>query len=245
MEKAVDSSPSSLAKGQHLRYERKFVYAEGITEDIIESEVLSNPFLFKEIYHRRTVNNIYFDDAAMSFYHQNVSGVDIRDKYRLRWYGNNFNTIENPVFEIKKKFGLVGDKLSFKLDGFSWDLKKYSLEETMKALLAAVKEKATPALHLNLRTLSPSLYNSYERRYFLSNCEDFRITIDYRMNFYNPQFKNYELSKADLEDVVLELKYNRDKDKESRALTQHFKARLSKNSKYVRGVDLINHLLHG
>lgn len=245
MEKAVDNSTSSLAKNLHLRYERKFVYTKANTADIIESEVLNNPFLFQEIYARRTVNNIYFDDLAMSFYHQNVSGVDIRDKYRLRWYGDNFNTIENPVFEIKKKYGLVGDKLSFKLAGFTWDLKNHSLDETMSAILTAVKEKAIQELHLNLSTLRPSLYNSYERRYFLSNCENFRITIDYHMNFYDPQFKNYELSKVGLEDAVLELKYKRDKDKESRGLTQYLQSRLSKNSKYVRGVDLINNLMHG
>ncbi|MCH9660388.1 MAG: VTC domain-containing protein [Bacteroidetes bacterium] len=245
MEKAVDSNPSSSTKNLQLRFERKFVYPAANTTDIIESEVLNNPFLFQEIYTRRTVNNIYFDDVAMSFYHQNVSGVDIRDKYRLRWYSDNYNTIENPVFEIKKKYGLVGDKLSFKLTGFKWDLKKHSLDETMTAILDAVKEKTTQELHLNLSTLSPSLYNSYERRYFLSNCEDFRITIDYHMNFYNPQFKNYELSKVGLEDVVLELKYKRNKDKESRGLTQHLQSRLSKNSKYVRGIDLINNLVHG
>jgi hypothetical protein len=61
------------------------------------------------------------------------------------------------------------------------------------------------------------------------------------MAFYNPHFREYQMTKAQLSDVVLELKYNVSDDKESRKLTQALTARLSKNSKYVRGVDLIHH----
>ena len=226
---------------KNLRYERKFIYETGTPEDLIHTVVLSNSFCFREIFHRRTVNNIYYDDASMSFYHQNVSGDEIRDKYRLRWYGDAFEIIENPVLEIKKKYGAVGDKLSFALSENTFNLKEDSTKEIQQKITKAIQEAHPQELALKLGSLTPSLYNSYERRYFLSNCKKYRITIDYNMTFYNPHFTNYEVSKAQLSDVVLELKYEVPHDKESRQLTQQLTSRLSKNSKYVRGVHLIHH----
>ncbi|GGG22856.1 VTC domain-containing protein [Dokdonia pacifica] len=226
---------------KNLRYERKFIYETGTPEDLIHTVVLSNSFCFREIFHRRTVNNIYYDDASMSFYHQNVSGDEIRDKYRLRWYGDAFEIIENPVLEIKKKYGAVGDKLSFALSENTFNLKEDSTKEIQQKITKAIQEAHPQELALKLGSLTPSLYNSYERRYFLSNCKRYRITIDYNMTFYNPHFTNYEVSKAQLSDVVLELKYEVPHDKESRQLTQQLTSRLSKNSKYVRGVHLIHH----
>lgn len=64
------------------------------------------------------------------------------------------------------------------------------------------------------------------------------------MTFYNPAFSNFAVSKVALSDVVLELKYAVEDDKEARHLSQQLSSRLSKNSKYVRGVDLIHHKPH-
>ncbi|WP_299674542.1 VTC domain-containing protein [uncultured Dokdonia sp.] len=240
MEKVVAKHMPTTASN-NLRYERKFIYETITPEDLINTVVLSNSFCFREIFHRRTVNNIYYDDQAMSFYHQNVSGDELRDKYRLRWYGDAFELIEKPVLEIKKKYGAVGDKLSFALSEHTFHLKKHTSQEIQQRIREAIKENHTPELALKLGNLTPSLYNSYERRYFLSDCGNYRITIDYNMTFYNPHFPDYDRSKEPLSDTVLELKYNVSDDKESRKLTQQFTARLSKNSKYVRGVNLIHH----
>ncbi len=242
MEKAVASTEAITNK--NLRYERKFIFQGIEPQDLIETVVLSNSFCFREIFHRRTVNNIYYDDPSMSFYHQNVSGDELRDKYRLRWYGDAFEEIKNPVLEIKKKYGTVGDKLSFPLNVFDCNLKTSSLENTQQKIANAIKKQHPPILLSKLNSLSPSLYNSYERRYFLSDCEQYRITIDYNMAFYNPNFKNYEASKTTMSDLVLELKYKVKHDTGSRRLTQQFTSRLSKNSKYVRGIDAINHHQH-
>lgn len=236
MEKVVSKNPDT-----NFRYERKFVYTHVCPEDLIATEVLTSSFCFREIFHRRTVNNCYFDDAIMSFYHQNVAGDEKRDKYRLRWYGDTFSQIQNPVLEIKKKHGAVGDKISFPFIEMRLDLEKTGAQEVLQAL----KNQALIANNLELETalalLRPSLYNSYERRYFLSHCERYRITIDYNMLFYDVLVSPYSITKAAIPDVILELKYALPHDKESRVITQNLSARLSKNSKYVRGVDLIYH----
>ena len=239
MEKAAANKQTDTITN-NLRFERKFVYESGTPEDIISTVILSNSFCFREIFHRRTVNNIYYDDQVMSFYHQNVSGDEHRDKYRLRWYGDAFETIQNPVLEIKKKYGTVGDKLSFALSEKTFNLHTQSSQEIDQKIVDTIKETHTLELALKLSNLQPSLYNSYERRYFLSACGNFRITIDYNMAFYNPHFPNYEMTKAQLPDIILELKYKVPYDNESRLLTQQFKTRLSKNSKYVRGINLIH-----
>jgi sulfur transfer complex TusBCD TusB component (DsrH family) len=44
-----------------------------------------------------------------------------------------------------------------------------------------------------------------------------------------------------LPDVVLELKYAIEDDFEARGITQYIGARLSKNSKYVNGINLLYH----
>lgn len=237
MGKAVDSSNTRL---KNPRYERKFLYPYTTPEEVIQRVVLCNPFNFSEIYHRRAVNNIYYDDQAYSFYHQNVAGDDKREKIRLRWYGDIFEQVKNPTLEIKRKYGVVGDKLSFALSEIENDLsKQQNLNSKIEALLT---QKEQLNLCSKMQSLTPSLYNSYERRYFLSHCKRFRITIDYNMSFYNPNLSNFIRSKAFLNDVVMELKYAVDDDQVCRELTQHFTARLSKNSKYVRGVQLINHM---
>jgi SPX domain protein involved in polyphosphate accumulation len=235
MEKAVNNLGPKAA----LRFERKFIYSNISLEDLVETEVLSNPFCFKEIFHRRTVNNIYFDDHNLSFYHQNVSGDGLREKYRLRWYNDTFEDIHNPTFEIKKKFGEAGDKYSFKMKRRYFSLNTTSAPEIKREVADKIRKMGNLKLAEKINFVDPTLFNSYERRYFLSNCEKFRITLDYNMSFYNPNIKDLMSSKSYIDDIVLELKYEIPFDTESRGLTQHLNARLSKNSKYVTGIETI------
>ena len=235
MEKVVDkvnSNPSFY----NLRYERKFIFENADTEDIINDIVLTNHFFFKEIYSLRTVNNIYFDDNNFTFYKQNVSGDGFREKYRLRWYGDNFSKLNKPTLEIKKKFGEVGDKYSFKMKGFSVDMDSTNVDELNKLIQNNINDVR---LLSKISNLFPSLYNSYERRYFLSECERYRITIDFNMKFFNPHYVNFKSSESNLSDIVLELKYGTRHDDVGRELSQLIVSRLSKNSKYVRGIELI------
>lgn len=238
MEKAVVKD-KSVASFYNLRFERKFIYLGIEAQDVINKYVLTNSFCFKEIYARRSVNNIYFDDLNKSFYKMNVSGDGLRSKYRLRWYGDDFKAVTNPVIEVKRKFGLTGDKFSHKLPGLQADLQDestHTINQKVKNALNDTKLKS------KFELLSPALYNCYERRYFLSDCENYRITIDYNMRFYNPEVSPYASTAMQLPDVVLELKYPVTLDKESRDLTQQLKVRMSKNSKYVRGCDLVYNL---
>ena len=237
MEKAAGRTEASKPANAY-RFERKFVFPHEDVEDFIETKVLLNSYCFSEIFERRQVNNIYFDYPELHFYKQNVEGDGERKKYRLRWYGDTFEQVNKPSLEIKKKFGEVGDKITVKLKDLSMNLASTSSEEAYQQILQEIEAKNQPALVEQMRLLTPSLYNAYERRYFLSDCERFRITVDYNMKFYNPDIAAFKISKARIQNIVLELKYEREFDEESRMLTQEIDARLSKNSKYVQGVDI-------
>ena len=222
-----------------LRFERKFIYKNTRAEDLIQTEILTNPFCFKEVYHRRSINNIYFDDHDLTFYKQNVSGDGEREKYRLRWYNDVFSEIISPTFEIKKKIGEVGDKYSFRMKDTQFSLKNSGLKEIQNALQQIMKDRNNLILATKLKSTQPAIFNSYERRYFLSSCKNYRITIDYNMCFYNPNTYNFTSSKITSDDIVLEFKYALPQDTQSREVSQHFSARLSKNSKYVTGVETV------
>ncbi len=222
----------------NIRFERKFLFENGHTQDIIQS-VYRNSYGFREIFHRRKVNNIYFDDSNYNFYKQNVEGVANRKKLRLRWYGEDTLAIENPTVEIKKKIGEAGDKDSFRLKGVSFDLANQTADEVHR-LLVGKTEHYRP-VHEALKRLHPTLINTYERRYFLSFCGRYRITVDFNQAFYNPNYTFLAQSQRKINAIVLELKYAVADDNEARELSQQIKTRLSKNSKYVNGINLLYH----
>ena len=234
MEKVVDKP----AQNSNIRFERKFLFQKGHVQDIIQS-VYRNSYGFHEIFHKRKVNNIYFDDSNYNFYKQNVEGVADRKKLRLRWYGEDAHIIENPTIEIKKKMGEAGDKDSLRLKGISFDLAAQTANDVHRLLIGCTRQQV--AAHEALKKLHPTLINTYERRYFLSFCGRYRITVDFNQAFYNPNYTILEHSQQKINDIVLELKYAVADDNEARQVSQQIKTRLSKNSKYVNGINLLYH----
>ncbi|WP_282081048.1 polyphosphate polymerase domain-containing protein [Aquimarina algiphila] len=237
MEKAVNEN-FHKPLFYNLRYERKFIFQNIDLDDLIQTTVYTNSFCFEEIYSKRTINNIYFDDNNYTFYKQNVSGDGVREKYRLRWYNSTPSIIKSPTIEIKKKFGEVGDKFSLKIPSFESDIQSLSIDQINHQIIAELKKSKNKELMFKFYNLFPTLYNSYERRYFLSACEKFRITLDSNMNFFHPY--NYNHCHLINNEIILELKYNKEYDNESRSVTQQINSRLSKNSKYVRGIEIIH-----
>lgn len=121
----------------------------------------------------------------------------------------------------------------------SFELASNNPQEIKRKVEQKIRALKNIELATKLNFIEPSLFNSYERRYFLSDCGNYRITLDYNQCFYNPNINDLASSKVCIDDIVLELKYATKFDDESRKLTQYLKARLSKNSKYVTGIDAI------
>lgn len=212
---------------KEFRYERKFVIP---IMDKKETETLikANSFLFEEIFYERQINNIYFDDIDMTSYFDNVLGNSDRTKIRIRWYGD-FDKVQKPILEFKIRKGVVGTKFRFPLINFSLPC---SLENMKK-----IFEKSNlPEWVINtLKARRFTLVNYYKRKYFLSNCKRFRVTIDSGLTYRGILNQNFSLLNEIKEDHhILELKY--DIDKLAAGVSTQFPFRLTKSSKYVSGV---------
>jgi SPX domain protein involved in polyphosphate accumulation len=219
------------------RYERKF-----LIEDYSEAEVINSikqhPAIFSNIFHSRQVNNVYFDSLAFKNYIANVEGVSDRQKIRVRWYGARFGRIENPVLEYKIKKGHLGRKEYYPLTSFSMSDKAGTFD-----LLKMMKQATLPSrIQHDIRSLLPHLANSYTRQYYLSADKRFRLTVDTNMRFFQLDHMHsgsFREQYPGVQSIVMELKYSSCEgiDLDAREITSRFQFRVTKNSKYVSGID--------
>ena len=234
MAKVPDSRP--FPDTAFYRFERKF-FVSHLGRYEIESLIKLHPALFSEIYHQRSVNNIYFDNSVMQSFTDNVVGVRDRTKFRIRWYGKLWGNIEKPILEIKIKKGLCGRKKAFSLRPFVFD-KGHSSDDFQ----TAVKDSQIPEfIKSEYKTLHPSLVNRYHRKYYQSQDGHYRITIDWGMEYYSIyRSPNYFLQcTRDPANTIVELKYNQDKDGAADRISNFFPFRMTKSSKYVTGIENI------
>ncbi|MFT4662173.1 MAG: hypothetical protein ACI8XB_002461 [Patiriisocius sp.] len=228
------SSLQGYTELKTARYERKFPIDD---RSLKSAEILikNHPKLFKEIYHRRSINNIYFDTPGMDFYLDNQDGKKERKKVRIRWYGDLNGKIEKPILEIKIKNGLAGTKMSFALPAFNItpSLDIASIENSI--CNANLPENVL----MLLDSLKPTLINSYKRKYYQDFTKNYRITLDSDMTYYNV-YKNLGSIKSMVnhgDRMVLELKYNIERDSQASNYSSYFPFRMNKHSKYVNGIE--------
>jgi len=216
------------------RNELKFVLDNVNIQNIIHI-IRTNPYLFSEIFPQRKINNIYFDDLRFSSFSENIAGVSKRSKLRLRWYGKNINLIQNPTLELKIRNSNVGRKVKFFLQDSSFDLNEFRAHNFHWKIL--------PPLPADMQKFffksKPTLRNSYTRRYFLSNCKKFRLTVDTNLEFngINKRSRCYFSNS-----IILELKFAKEHKMEASKVMQHFPLRVVKSSKYVTGLSKISEL---
>ena len=200
--------------------------------------VMSHPALFKEIFHKRQVNNIYLDSIELDNYRANLRGSPAREKTRIRWYGDLFQTIDKPALEIKRRFGLVGDKLSYPLNPielsrqYCWQ----AIVESQKTF-ANQDNSESQVIIDKLSCQIPSIVNSYYRRYFLSANGKFRITIDTEIKYFSTNTRWINSSSVDESQIIMELKFDPVDAKEAPGISNYFPFRLARNSKYVNGIN--------
>ena len=223
----------------NYRFERKFIIPERLTHSI-EEVVKSNSALMRKIFCPRFINNIYFDNSMFNFFFENIDVVSERMKTRIRWYGNLKGKIKKPVLEFKQKHGLTGSKTSI-------DLPSFDLKDIYRPgfLLSLFQNSNLDMRKKELMlSLTPSLINRYQRKYFLSFDQKFRVTLDNHLKYY-PVSSPEQLSSCGLKDslsMIMELKYSPIYQLESNNITQEFPFRVIKNSKYVRGIQIIYNL---
>ncbi len=225
----------SLSNGDY-RSERKYV-SNTLSSHQVEAIVKLHPALFVEAYHPRDVNNIYLDTVSFQHYQDNVDGLRDRVKARVRWYGDLFGRIEQPQLELKIKHGHAMRKQVYSLPAFTFD-QDFRFEELSDAILNA----EMPAIvRTGVVCLSPTLLNRYRRKYFVTPCHPFRITIDWDLCYFRivPQRNLFLQKQVARNDLIIELKYPVDEEQGASAIASGLPFHLDRNSKYVNGIEQV------
>ena len=219
---------------QNYRYERKFNVL-GLSPEYIEKIIKNHPAMFSEIFYKRYINNIYFDDYDFTGFYKNINGNYERIKYRIRWYGNFYGKIENPLLEIKIRRGYIGEKISYNLKPFEI-FENVNINNIMTIIL---NSDLPEQVILYIKSQLPVVANRYARKYFKSADNKFRITLDtnisyYQLNGINLSFKH---KLKDYDPVVLELKYDVEDEEYVSEITSLLPFRITRNSKYANAVE--------
>ena len=221
---------------REFRYERKFL-VERLDARQVRALVAVHPALFYQPYPPRYVNNLYLDTVEMEYYLANVSGVGSRRKVRVRWYGDMFRPIDSPNLEFKIKEGLVGTKRIYPFAPFTLD-KGFDQAYFHRT----VEQAPLPDLvKQHLKQMQVVLCNRYYRWYFASMDNRFRVTVDTEMTYYQVKRRNNRFlhHQVDYNHVVLELKYGQELDPEAERIAGFFPFSMTKNSKYVTGIERV------
>jgi hypothetical protein len=215
------------------RYERKMLPA-GTDPASVEHRIRLHPAGFREVYPPREVNNLYLDTLGRADFYEHVQGVSSRCKTRIRWYGPLNGPIERATLELKIKRGVVGCKESYPVAGFA--LSHAADADTLRSELSELPAPAAVRAAVDLRR--PSLMNRYARRYYLSADGLVRLTLDTKLQYYDPRDPLRPLAHPvrDTRAQVIELKYAPDHAAEAAEIVNRLPFRITRCSKYVDGV---------
>ena len=154
-----------------------------------------------------SVVSLYFDDLVDTCLTDTVDGCEVRNKYRIRIYNHSFDTIK---LEVKEKLDNRINKKS-----------KSITEAQMRKLMCGecIEDDCSmedPATLFNLaiktRGLKPKVVVAYERKAFVYQAGNVRITLDRnvrasnRINDFGKKEGCYEWLRE--WDAVMEVKYD-------------------------------------
>jgi hypothetical protein len=192
---------------------------------------LSSKFCIIKSYPKRTIHSLYFDTNNYKSALDNIIGISKRRKYRFRWYGNSKDTF--GYFEIKNKNNILSKKetyqLNVKVKNIDFkrmlDLNSFefnSLNEKLKKKIIGIK-------------LFPNLFVEYDRSYYKFHNLD--LTLDSNLHF--TQYGGLEKKKTK-NCLIFEIKFNIKFENEINLLLNDLDLAISRNSKYLQGLDSIN-----
>ena len=191
---------------------------------------MSQHDFFRE-YENRIVNNIYFDSFNFKSFRDNIDGQSKRVKTRYRWYGK-FKNESSGNMEFKIKRNIFGYKKTYKI-------KNLVINKEKK--FKYINEKISSELPDNISEFfkqnnTPQIINQYEREYFKTKNQKFRVTIDRNIKVFDQTRSNSpNITKKTISQnyIVLEIKFERKFREGIEDLISNIPIRISKNSKYI------------
>lgn len=178
------------------------------------------------------VSSLYFDTPYDKALRQKLNGVSSREKFRLRYYGEDTSRIR-----LEKKW---------KINGLCGKYGAWLTEDEVRRILCGDSElllqKESPVLlefysKLRGQLLSPTTIVAYDREAFLYEPGNVRITIDRNVRtrigskaFLNPRLEFTDISENQ---AILEVKYDAFLPEVAQRMVQLPGCRLVSFSKYA------------
>ena len=225
------------------RYEKKYML-KGISYETVSSIIASHPAFFKKQYNSRNINNIYFDTFDRQFVNENLDGLSVRIKPRMRWYGQKFGEVVSPKLELKHKKNALGTKSVYSLEKGNFILEHHFNPNDLVQFI--LSQDIPDTVRSFLKFLTPVLLNNYLRDYYVSADNKFRITVDHAINYNSLEFLRSNLvdsAVAPLNNVIIEVKYDKINCDIADNITSFIPFAITKSSKYVTGSFLTNYWL--
>lgn len=195
---------------------------------------------FYSPYPDRNINNIYFDKYNYFAYSENLSGTSQRNKVRYRWYGENDFPV-NGKLEVKRRRNFYGWKETFDVnDHPDYANVNDSMDAFSRHLHAKIGEKGRFWLQNNPH---PAILNRYSRKYFVSDDNDIRVTVDANLKVFDQRYNrriNVNNNANIPETIIVEFKCNRDKVEKLSRYIKGIPIRVSRNSKYINAMRSIH-----
>ena len=215
-----------------FRYEIKYVLNSIKFNYFLEWK--NNKAILRKKYPSRIINSLYLDDTNFTSALDNLAGLNNRSKKRFRWYENKKN-ISDINYEEKIKIGKLGYKNVFKLKSKNLFREDLNIKDILEIYYIELQKNNI----LFKNPLFPVLLSNYKRKYY----EDFlgtRFTIDTNINF--AETNNFTIinnaRKLFYDKVILEIKFNNDKNKLVKGLLSHLNLMPVRNSKYLTGLAM-------
>ena len=187
-----------------------------------------------KVYPDRQINNIYFDDLYYTALRDNIVGLSKREKYRIRWHGETFSEIDEPVLEIKRKNGLMGTKDNYKINPITVEKNHFSPRRILDSVLHSEVPEIIKCQTTQQRA---TLLNSYNREYFALPDHSVRITFDRGLSFYPITSEYGQILNCYVQrDCIMEVKYSEHFRIEAESFMNSLPFRMTRNSKYVQGL---------
>ena len=205
------------------RIEKKLIINSIYDDNIIN--LIQNRIGFKEIYEERQINNIYLDDFNLSRFYANIDGNFLKEKWRLRWYGETFGSNKIVTLEQKSRAGNV-------------QFKKTEITSKVNIFNNMMTNIFYEKLPVKLKNLYIINFNKYNRRYFANKDKSIRITVDKNVSYSNIfKEKIFKINKTYKDKrIILEIKSVVNNEELLQNICQNLPLRVSRNSKYINGI---------
>ncbi len=195
-------------KGLQLRHEWKHLISLSDKYQLIArlgAFCAPDPHYGAESYH---IRSLYFDNVYDKALAERLSGLEYREKFRIRYYNFDDSYI---VLEKKIKHNRLCGKQSARVT-------RHEVESLLRGDIHWLLQKESPLCHelyakMRSQLLKPKVIVDYTRRAFVYAPGNTRITLDDNirtglnsLNFFNPELPTIP---ADItRPIILEIKYD-------------------------------------